>query len=246
MAKSGGLGQGIIISGVDLSGDVGEVNEVGGGPSALDVTAINKSALERIGGLLDGRLNYTAFFDDAAGASHPTLAALPTGDIVVAYFMASTLGASCANIVAKQVDYAGTRGADGMLTYSVPNAANGFSLEWGDLATAGLRTDTTGTNGSALDGGAASSTGWSAYLQVTALTGTNVIVTLEDSSTGVSGWAAFTGSAFTSVTAVPGSERIAGAAGATVKQYVRAVTSGTFSSATFLVAFVRHPVGALA
>ena len=66
MAKSGALGMGILVGGVDLSGDVGEINEIGGGPNLLTVTGINKSAPERIGGLIDGRLNYTTYFNDAA------------------------------------------------------------------------------------------------------------------------------------------------------------------------------------
>lgn len=245
MAKSSGLGQGILISGVDLSGDVGSLEEVGGGPFPLDVTAINKSAHERIGGVLDGRISYTAFFNDAAGAAHLTLRAMASTDNQVLYFMASTIGASAAGLVGKQLDYPPTRGADGSLAFAIPNIANGSALEWGELLTAGLRTDTAGTNGASLDGAAESTTGWSAYLAVTALTGTNIIVTLEDSAND-SAWAVFTGSAFASVTSAPGFERITGAVGATLRRYVRAVSSGTFSSATFAVLLCRHPVGATA
>lgn len=245
MAKSGALGMGILVGGVDLSGDVGEINEIGGGPSALTVTGIDKSAPERIGGLIDGRLNYTAYFNDAASAAHPTLSALPTTDVHIANFLASTIGAECACIITKQLGYDGTRAADGMLTFSVAGPANGYGLEWCDLLTAGLRTDTAGTNGTALDGTAATTTSWAAYAQVTALTGTNVVLTVEDSADNVS-FAAVTSGAFTSVTAAPGYQRIEGAAGATLRRYVRVASSGTFTSATFLVAVTRHPLGATA
>lgn len=243
--KSSGLGMGILVGGVDLSGDVGEINEIGGGPNLLTVTGINKSAPERIGGLIDGRLNYTAFFNDAAAAAHVTLRGLPTTDVHIANFLASTIGAECACIIAKQMGYDPTRAADGMLTFAVGGPANGYGLEWCDLLTAGLRTDTAGTNGSSLDGAASSTTGWAAYAQVTALTGTNVVLTLEDSADNAA-WAVFTSSAFTSVTSAPGYQRIAGAAGATLRRYVRVVSSGTFTSATFLVALTRHPLGATA
>lgn len=242
MAKQSGLGSGLLVAGVDLSGDAGSFNPHGG-PTLIDVTGINKSGFERIGGLLDGGLEYTAFFNPSVGAAHPTLATLPTADRIVTAFLSSTLGDEAACIVGKQTDYSGNRGADGSFTFSVPGPANGFGLEWANTLTAGKRTDTAATNGASLDGTAASTTGWAAYLHVTALTGTNVVVTLEDSADNVS-FAAFTGSAFTSVTSAPGSERIAGASGATVRRYVRAVTTGTFTSATFLVAFTRHPSGA--
>lgn len=243
MAKSSGLGQGILIAGVDLSGDVGSLSGVQGGNSPFDVTGIDKSAHERIGGLLDGSLSYTAFFNDAR--AHLTLRTLPTTDVHIAYFMASTLGAEAACMVSKQIDYPGDRGTDGSFLFNVPHAGNGYALEWCNLLTAGKRTDTAGTNGTGVDGTAASTTGWSAYLQVVSLTGTNVVITLEDSADNAA-FATFTGSAFTSATAAATTERIEGAAGATVRRYVRAVSSGTFTSATFLVALTRHPVGATA
>ncbi len=71
-----------------------------------------------------------------------------------------------------------------------------------------------------------------------AITGTSVTVTLEDSADN-SSFAGFTGSAFTAAT-VLGWQRIAGAAGATVRRYVRARTSGTFSNAQFAVVFVKN------
>lgn len=241
MAKSSGLGQGIAIGGYDLANDISTVN-VRGGPAMLDATGIDKSAVERMGGLLDGGIDVTAFFNDAAARSHPIFAALPTADVHVCYFMASTIGADAACMVGKQLDYSGTRAADGSLTFSIPHVANGYGVEWSDLLTAGYRTDTSGTNGASLDGAAASSTGWAAYLQVIALTGTNVVVTLEDSADDAS-FAVFTSSAFTSATVARTVQRISGVTGATVRRYVRAVTSGTFSSATIIVALTRRPAG---
>jgi hypothetical protein len=61
-------------------------------------------------------------------------------------------------------------------------------------------------------------------------------------------FAAVTGGAFTAVTADAASQRIAGAAGATLRRYVRAVTTTSlgFTGATFAVAVCRHPAGAAA
>lgn len=247
MSKSSGLGQFLLVGGYDLSGDVGSLSNVHGGPAALDQTGIDKSAIERIGGVLDGGLDYQAWFNPATDRAHARLSTLPTADVHVMYGTASTLGASAACLVGKQMSYDPTRGQDGSLSMAVPHVANGFGLEWCDLVTAGLRTDTAATNGSSLDGGAATTTGWSAYLQLTAFSGTDVTVKLQDSADN-STWADVTAGAFTEVTAGPTVERITGAAGATLRRYVRAVTAttGGVTSATFAVAVTRHPVGASA
>lgn len=83
--------------------------------------------------------------------------------------------------------------------------------------------------------------GAQAYLQVTAITGTSVTVAVQDSADG-SSWTNVTGLAFTAVTAAPAFQRLATAGNATIRRYVRAVTTGTFNPATFAVALNRNPV----
>lgn len=63
MAKKSGLGDNFYYGAFDFSGDIQALGAIGGGPAALNVTGINKSALERIGGHRDGRIEYTAFFN---------------------------------------------------------------------------------------------------------------------------------------------------------------------------------------
>jgi hypothetical protein len=126
-----------------------------------------------------------------------------------------------------------------MLTMQTQLLANGYGVEWGNQLTAGKRSDTTATNGTSYDFLASTSFGWQAYLQVFSFTGTSCTVTLEDSANN-SAFASFTGSAFVAATAI-GTQRIASATPtATVRQYVRAVTSGTFSQCTFAVVFVKN------
>lgn len=238
MSKASGLGQSLFVAGYDLSGDVGSLSNVHSSVAVQDITGIDKSAHERLGLLVDGGLAFVAFFNKTAGQAHPVLSALPTSDVLLSYFAGSTLGNAVANLRAKQINYDGTRAQGGALTFVVTAQANGTGLEWSEALTAGKRTDTAATNGTGYDGGAATAFGLSAYLHVFALTGTNVIVALEDSANN-SAWAAVTGGAFTSVTSAPGSERITTATGLTVRRYVRVVTTGTFTSATFAVSFLR-------
>lgn len=238
MAKQSGLGDHLLVGGRDISGDIGSVQRVAGGPAALDLTDITQSAYDREGGLRDGGIDFTAWFDKAANASHLTLAPLPTADTLVTYCRGYAIGAPCASCVAKQVGYDPTRGQDGQLTYQVATMANAYGVEWGQQLTPGLRTDTTGTNGAGLDGGASSSFGAQFYLHVTGVTGTSVTVTVQDSADNVT-FANLTGAAFTAATGF-GWQRIATAGNATVRRYLRAVSSGTFTSASFLVQAVRN------
>jgi hypothetical protein len=242
MAKTAGLGDHFSLAGVDLSGDVGALSRIGGGPtSTQDVTGIDKSAFERLGLARDGAIDWTGFFN-ATGA-HPTLAALPTSDVIGTYHRGATIGNAAASLVGKQVNYDWTRTADGALTTATQLLANGYGLEWGQQLTDWQRTDTGATNGTSLDGTAATTQGAQAWLHVYAFTGTDVTISIEDSANN-SAFAAVTGLAFTQVTAAPFSQRLATAAGATLRRYVRAVTTtvGGVTSVTFAVQITRNAV----
>lgn len=241
MAKQTGLATALWVDGVDLSGDINALDEAGGGPNLLGLTTIDLSARARIGGLRDGRLTATAFFNPGTGAAHPTLDTLPRTDRVVTYLTSTALGGPAACLNAKQVDYAATRNNDGSLTLSVPCQGNAYGLEWAVLGTAGKRTDTAATNGSGIDNAASTAFGLQAYLHVFSFTGTSVTVKLQHSNDngGVDPYADITGAAFTAATAI-GAQRVATAAGLTVKRWVRVVTTGTFNPATFAVLINRN------
>jgi hypothetical protein len=242
MTKSSGLGDRLFVGGYDLSGDVNSP-ALSGGPAPLVVTGIDKGAFERIGGVRDGSLGWTAFFNTAIGQAHPVLSALPTGDVQVAYCRGTTLGDPAACIVAKQIGYDGTRGDDGSFTFALQAQANGFGLEWGQQLTAGLRTDTAATLGASIDQGAATAFGAQAYLQVAALTGTDVTIKIQDSADNTT-FADVTGLTFTQTTTARTTQRIATASGQAIRRYVRAVTvtTGGFTSATFSVVIAINPV----
>lgn len=235
MAKASGLGGAFWINGYDLSGDVGMVNSVRDSQSLLDVTGIDKSAMERIPGIGDGEISFTAFFNDAAGAAHPVLSAMGSTDKITTYSVGSSLGGPAWSTLGKQTDYGGTRGEDGSLAFNVQvQTSDGEGLRAGELLTAGKRTDTEATSGSTVDGGAATSLGAVLYLHVFAFSGTDVTIKVEDSANG-SAWSDLSGASFTSVTSAPTSQRIALSASATVRRYLRATTTttGGFTSVTF-------------
>lgn len=236
MAKQTGLGDRLYVGGYNLSGDIGSLSRIGGSLATLDLTDITQSGYDRKGGLRTGGLTFNAWFNDAAGRAHPRLSLLPTADVIVTYGRGASLGSPAASCVSKQIGYDGTRGQDGSLSFAAAVESNRYGLEWGIQYTAGERTDTTATNGTAIDGTASTSNGAQFYLHVTGFTGTNVTVTMQDSADNVT-FAAISGAAFTAATGVT-SERIA--VTGTIRRYVRAVTSGTFTSATFVVNGIRN------
>lgn len=243
MAKSSGLGASFYIGGVDLSGDIGSLSKISGGQTPIDLTAINKSAHERVGGLRSGEIDFMAYFNPSAAAAHPTLSALPTTDVIASYLHGAAVGNPAACMVAKQINYDPTRAADGSFTINVQALSNAYGLEWTAQATAGKRTDTSATNGAGIDGSAGTTFGLQAYLHVFAVVGTSVTVSLEHSTDDGGGdpYAAITGGAFAAVLAgATSAQRIATASGATIKRYVRVVTAGTFSSAVFWVGYARN------
>lgn len=238
MGKETGLGAALYVDGNDLSGDTQKVEKISKSFKALDMTGIDKSAMERKPGTLDGVINMANFFNPSAGQAHPVLSALPRTDRIVSYLHRGNLIASpMASIVAKQIDYAPTRETSGALNLGVQSNANAFWLDWGLTLTAGKKTDTVGSNGTGVDFaiyGAPSVFGGQFYLHVFAFTGTTCTIKIQDSADN----AAFTdlaGAAFTAVTVAPNSQRLATGRAATTRRYLRVVTSGTFSSITFVV-----------
>ncbi|RKN61860.1 hypothetical protein D7231_31810 [Streptomyces klenkii] len=248
MSKQSGLGDDLMISGYALGCDIGSIGNVGGGPAALDMTGICKSAPERKGGTRDGRCQFVAFFNPATGRSHERLSALPRSDVLVTYHRGTTLGAPAAALVAKQISYDPTRGDDGSLTFAVESQANAYGLEWGRQLTAGVRTDSAATNGSSVDFGTGSTAfGAQLYLHIVAFTGTDATITVQESSDdgAVDTWSGVTGGAFTQITgSTPGWERIQTARDQTVERYLRVVTTttGGFSDLQFAVIAVRNDV----
>ena len=235
MAKTSGLGDNFYIAGVDLSGDIGALGRIAGGLAGTqDVTGINKLAFERRGLLRDGGIEWTSFLNPAVGAAHPTLSALPTADKIVTYCRGTTLGNPAASMVAKQINYDPTRGADGSITIAVQALPNGYGLEWGRLLTAGKRSDSAATEGSSVDFGAAGANGLQAWLHVFSFTGTSCTVKLQSSSddAAADAFADVTGGGFTAATGVT-SQRLT-VSGA-VEQYLRVTTTGTFTECTFAV-----------
>lgn len=248
MAKTAGMGDNLFVDGVDLSGDTGSLSAIAGGVAPRDVTGINSSAFERIGGLRDGRIEWSAWFNPSG--AHAALSTLPTADRIVTYCRGTTLGNPAAAMTAKQIGYDPTRAADASLTISVQALANGFGLEWGRQLTAGIDNLSGAGAGTGVDYGAGIGTttfGLQAYLHVFSLTGTSATVAIQDSDNDNSGgspdpYTDVTGAVFTAVPAAsaPTGERIQTSRTESVKRWLRVNVTGTFSDLDFAVMVVKN------
>ena len=243
MAKESGLGDNFYIGGYNISGDVGSLGSISGGSALQEVTGIDKLAPERLGGLRNGTVEFSSFWNTAAGQEHVILKTLPTTDTMTTYARGTTLGNPAAAMIAKQINYDPTRGADGSLTNATSAQSNAFGLEWGVQLTAGVRTDTAATSpASGVDTIASASFGIQAYLQVFSFTGTSVTIQVQDSADNAA-FANISGlSAFTTVTAAPTFERITSSNTTTVRRYLRVITTGTFNPCSFSVVVVKNEI----
>jgi hypothetical protein len=246
MTKGTGLGDNFYVGGYDLSGDTQSLGRIGGGAELMETTGIDKSGIERLGGTRSGGFDFESYFNDAAAQAHVALAPLPRTDVIMSYYRGTTQGNRAANLVAKQINYDPTRGNDGSLTYSVTAESNGYGIEWGRMLTAGKQTDSSAGNGTGFQDppGASTLFGLQAYLHVFAFTGTSVVVKLQESQDNASGdaYADVTGGAFASVNGAHVTQRIATANNLTVEEWLRVVTTGTFSNFVFAVAVVRNQI----
>jgi hypothetical protein len=248
VGKTSGLGDRYFYGGYDLSGDTNSLSKISGPQAVQDVTDITQSAHARLGLLRDGAIDWITYFDPTG--AHVILSTLPRADEIATYFRGTTLGNPCASCNGKQLNYDQTRAATGELTGAVSMQANGFGLEWGEMLTPGLRTDTAATSGPTQDDGSnyagsgasfppgvPSPNGAQGYLQVTAFNGTGVDLFIEHSANG-SAW-----STLIDFGTISGIGDLRGVALGTVNRYVRASSgAGTFVSVTFAVQFVRNAV----
>lgn len=245
MAKQTALGDSFFVGQYDLSGDVGAINSAASPRAIIDVSSLAVSGYERLLGRADGHIEFAAFYNPAAGQEHAALSpigtAAGTANTIVSWFHQSTVGNDVASLYAKQVDYGWTIGADQSIALAVQTqAGSGVPLEWGQMLTTAKQTFASGTaQGTAIDGGAATSYGAAAYLHVFSIASGTATVSVQDSADNLT-FADVTGLIFTAVTGAT-FERVATAATATLKRYVRLQVLPTYTNLICAVSVVRYP-----
>jgi hypothetical protein len=175
----------------------------------------------------------------AIGREHTALSALPTTDRIGSYFRGSAVQSPAASIYGRQINYDPTRDNSGNLTLAVEIQSDGFSMEWGEQLTAGIRTDTAATTGSGISDAAATAFGCQMYVHLFDFVGTSVTIAVQHATT-LGG--TYSGLISTGALTALGAARVASSNATTVNQFLKVVTTGTFTYAAFAVNFVRNPI----
>lgn len=133
MAKESGLGMVVAVdddggSARTISNDVQSVAFAT--PQALiDVTGVDKSALERLIGLADGSVSMTGTFNAASNQQHDVFKNV--GTTSVARTVAITISGQILSMEILFTEYVVARGADGALTWTVAGQlASGTVPAW--------------------------------------------------------------------------------------------------------------------
>lgn len=204
---------------------------------------ISSSGQERIYSHIDGEMSFTTWFNKAAGQEHLILRGKSSGaDRVACWFHGSGVGNVAAGLVSKQINYDPNRAQDGSLSSTTQCLGVGHGLEYCEQLTAGKRTDASAANGDSFDAGASSALGLAAYIQVFSLGSGSPTVKIQESSDDddADDWADVTGGTF-GVVAANTAARIVTALDQAVEQYLRVVTTGTFTNLVFAVCYTRFP-----
>jgi hypothetical protein len=229
------------VDGYDLSGDTGSVDTIATRRAALDVTGIDKSAVERISGLVDAEIGFSSWFNPSANQQHVALSVLPATDKMMSYYAGAVVGNNCFNLMAKQVTYDPSRAADGSLAINIQGlGSNGALGHWGDMLTTGKQTFASSGSGTGFDYGAgigSTAFGGAAWLQVFSVASGTATVAVQDSADG-SAWANVTGLAFTGATGRT-TQYLATATGATVRRHLRVNLTGSFTNAVIAVGAIK-------
>lgn len=246
MAIASGLAQQFFVDAADLSGATAGARRISSSMATLPVPAISDSGMRRIPALRDGAMDVDSWFDDTV--IHPTWSALPTTDRVATWCFGTALGAVTASVIGKQIGYDPTRGQDGSISEATSVLANGFALEFGRSLTGGgafgnlaVQSSAGSLTGYNDDAAAATNFGLQLFVHLLAFTGTSITIEVHDSNDNAVGdpYAIVPGATTGALTTAQ-ALRVNTSATENVKEWLRITTTGTFSSALFVAAYVRN------
>jgi len=244
VAKLTALGDSFFVGSIDLSGDIGAITAINASRAVIDVSAINQSGYDRLLGRADGNVAFNAYYNPAgSNAVFNTLGtANGTASTIITLFgTPGTVGTDAFSMEGAQVNWNIATNADlSVLTTVEAQSSKGHAVEYTVMLTNGRQTiSSAGTVTPSFDHAAATTFGAAAYLHVFALTSGTATVKVQDSADN-STFADVTGLTFTAVTGAT-YERIATSATATIRRYLRVVTTGTFSTLDCAVSIVVYP-----
>lgn len=131
MAKTSGIGDHLLVSGYDVSGDIGSVSAIQMTFGEQNVTAIDAAAMDRRQLISNGNLGFNNFFNDSDGGGaeargiHDILTADKRDTYDVTYIHGNSVGSYCAHMRTLRFGYSLNRGASGSLLGTVNCSSTG-------------------------------------------------------------------------------------------------------------------------
>lgn len=213
----------------------------GGSADVADTSTFGGAAKTYIAGLLDGTLSLDGYMDCADNQQDEVAEAmLGAGKRIFSTYQGSdALGAAGRHLEADEVGYEATADVGSAVAFTAEMTAS-VGMERGVSLKPALPTFAATGDGSAQDGGAASTAGGAAYLHVLAKTGgTTINVVVQDSADGATGWATI--ATFTAFSVKGSAQRVAIAG--TIRRYTRVSwTLGSGGTWSINVAITRKGV----
>lgn len=232
MAFTHGKGAAVLVDEFDLSAFLNTFDGAATADTA-EVSTFGSSAKSYVAGLKDATISLGGFFDGAVGAVDEVLQAAIGGAALITLAPAGlgTIGNRVSLADCKGTSYSVAATVGDAVTVSAEAQVTGGLLPGVLLASLVARTATGQT--AAVDNGASTAAGAKAFLHVTAFTGTDVTIKVQESPDN-STWADLI--TFTQATGVTSE---VGTGAGTIDRYLRVDISGTFTSVTFAVALAR-------
>lgn len=220
------------LNGDDLSVDL----------DTADTTVYAANWKSAIAGAASGKVDLSGLYDPAKADLPAMLLAMTPGVLTTCPAGGAAIGDLARLVSAIDTSYAESSPVGGVVAIKASIQADG-TVGFGYMLHP-LGEDTNTTTGANRDDTAATSTGWTAHLHVTLVDGGSWVVKLVDASASdFSDVADVSGGAFTAATGAT-SQRLTGAAGATLRRYVRYVATRTGGIAgngiTFALAISRN------
>lgn len=234
MAFVHGKNVGILIDEYDLTSYFNQAN-MGKQAQAIDVTMFGNDDRDKLAGIQEGSLSLSGAYDASANAVDPVLnTALGVSQVAtVAWPGYDTIGNGAAMYRGLETRYQIRASVNDAVRITANGTASG-GVRFGSIIQP-LTQVSSDSNSASSDNGASSANGAVAHLHVTQFSGTSIDIKVTDDADDV--WPGTDLITFSSVTGVT-SER--GTVTGTVERYVRVEWSGTFTTCTFAVSFVRN------
>lgn len=235
MPVRSGLSQKFFAAGYDIGGDIGSIDNLTVSVADLQTPGLDNTAMSRVHGLADGNLALTSYFNDAVGKSLQTLKTMGGG--MWTWVLVKTVGGAVLNGTYQQLSYTGNRGRDGSMEMQATGAISGGvpPEDAVNLTDGGAVTHASAGSGTSVDQTAGTAFGGIGFLQhISRASGTPTYLIEDSTDNGT--WATLLTFGTTGGASGFGlRQTVTG----NVDRYIRATTTGTFTTAIFHISFRR-------